>query len=48
MFGGVVARTNKRKNKKHHSEKLFIKINRYGFGSGLVSFHSGLGVLGWV
>ena len=48
MFGCIVACTNKCNYEKYHSEKLFIKINRYGFGSGVVAFHSGSGVMGLV
>tara|TARA_R100000329_G_C7582215_1_gene206290 strand:- start:688 stop:834 length:147 start_codon:yes stop_codon:yes gene_type:complete len=48
MFGRVVARAYKCKYEKYHSEKLFVKINRYGFGSGVVAFHDGFAVIGWV
>ena len=48
MFGRVVASANKCNYEKYHSEKLLIKINRYGLGSGAVAIHSGLGVIGWV
>ena len=47
MFGRVVTSTNKCNYEKYHSEKLFIKINRYRLGSGAVAFHSGLGVIGY-
>ena len=48
MFGCIVASTYKCNYEKYHSEKLLIKINRYGLGSGAVAFHSGSSVIGWV